>query len=67
MKLREFLIGNFKNDIIMKRFLERLAMVAFVAMVVFASGDTTANLMGVVAAAVVMACCQVKINTLGDE
>lgn len=50
----------------MKRFLERTAMVAFVAMVVFASGDTTANLMGVVAAAVVMACCQVKLNTLGD-
>lgn len=50
----------------MKQFLERLAMVAFVAMIVFASGDTYANLMGVLAAAMVMACCQEKLNTLGD-
>lgn len=51
----------------MKQFLERLAMIAFVAMIVFASGDTYANLMGVLAAAIVMACCKWKLNTLSNE
>ena len=51
----------------MKRFLEKLQVVAFVAMIVFASGDTYANLVATITSAAIMACCQWKLNTLGNE
>lgn len=51
----------------MKRFLERLLAVSFVATIIFASGDTYANLVATIASAATMACCQWKLNTLGNE
>lgn len=67
MKLRELLFGNSKNDIIMKRFLEKLQVAAFVAMIVFASGDTYANLVAVVTAAAILGCCELKLKELADD
>lgn len=51
----------------MKRLLNRLLAVSFVATVIFASGDTYANLVATVIAAAIAACCQWKLNTLGDD
>ena len=51
----------------MKRFLERLLAVSFMATVFFASGDTYANLVATITSAAIMACCQWKLNTLGNE
>lgn len=48
----------------MKRFLERLLAVSFVATIVFASGDTSANLVATVICAACAACCQWKLNRL---
>lgn len=50
----------------MKRFLNRLLVVSFVATIVFASGDTYANLVATVASAAIAACCQWKLNSLGN-
>ena len=51
----------------MKRFLEKLQVAAFVAMIVFASGDTHANLVAVVTAAAILGCCELKLKELADE
>lgn len=51
----------------MKRFLENLQVVAFVAMIVFASGDTCANLVAVVTAAAILGCCELKLKELADD
>ena len=50
----------------MKRFFERLLAVSFVATIIFASGDTNANLVATITSAAIMACCQWKLNTLGQ-
>ncbi len=52
---------------IMKKFIERLLAISVVATVIFASGDTCANLMAAVTSAAIAACCQWKLNTLGNE
>ena len=61
-----FLIEILKLNI-MKRFLEKLQVVAFVAMIVFASGDTYANLVAVVTAAAILGCCELKLKELADD
>ena len=48
----------------MKRFLERLLAASFVATIVFASGDTYANLMATVICAATAGCCQWKLDRL---
>ena len=48
----------------MKRFLEGLLAVSFVATIIFASGDTNANLVATVIGAATAACCQWKLNRL---
>jgi hypothetical protein len=48
----------------MKRFLERLQAVSFVAAIIFASGDTYANLVATLTSAAIAACCQWKLNAL---
>lgn len=48
----------------MKRFLERLLAVSFVATIIFASGDTYANLVATVICAATAGCCQFKLNRL---
>jgi hypothetical protein len=50
----------------MKRFLERLLALSFMATIIFASGDTYANLVATITAAGCAACCQWKLNSLGD-
>ena len=51
----------------MKTFLNRLLAVSFVATIIFASGDTYANLVATITSAAIMACWQWKLNSLGDE
>ena len=47
----------------MKKFLEKLLAASFVATIVFATGDTYANLVGTLACAACAACCQLKLNS----
>lgn len=47
----------------MKKLIERLLIASFVATIVFASGDTYANLVGTLACAACTACCQLKLNS----
>ena len=51
----------------MKRFLNRLLAVSFVATIIFASGDTNANLVATITSAAIAACCQWKLNMLSHE
>ena len=51
----------------MKRFLEGLLAASFVATIIFASGDTYANLVATVICAATACSCQWKLNTLNDE
>ena len=51
----------------MKRFLNRLLAVSFMATIIFASGDTYANLVATITSAAIAACCQWKLNSLVDE
>ena len=51
----------------MKRFLEGLLAMSFVATIVFASGDTSANLVAVVTAAAILGCCELKLKELADD
>jgi hypothetical protein len=48
----------------MKKFLERLLVASLIAMIVFASGDTYANLVATVISAAIAGCCQYKLNRL---
>jgi hypothetical protein len=48
----------------MKRFLERLLAVSLIATVVFASGDTMANLTATIISASIMGCCSWKLKKL---
>ena len=51
----------------MKRFVKGMLAASFVATVIFASGDTYANLVATVTSAAIMGCCQWKLNTLDNE
>ena len=48
----------------MKNFIERLLAVSLVATIIFASGDTYANLVATVVCAAIAGCCQLKLNRL---
>lgn len=48
----------------MKTFLNRLLAVSFMATIIFASGDTYANLVATITSAAIAACCQWKLNRL---
>lgn len=50
----------------MKRFLNRLLAVSLMATIVFASGDTYANLVATITSAAIVACYQWKLNSLRD-
>ena len=51
----------------MKHFVKGVLAASFVATVIFASGDTYANLVATVTSAAIMACCQWKLSTMADE
>lgn len=51
----------------MKTLIERLLAISVVTTVIFASGDTYANLVATITSAAIAACCQWKLNTLGNE
>ncbi|MBO7280585.1 MAG: hypothetical protein J6V00_05400 [Bacteroidaceae bacterium] len=48
----------------MRTFLQRLLAVSFIATIIFASGDTTANLIATVISAATAGCCQWKLNKM---
>lgn len=51
----------------MKTLLSRLLVASFVATIIFASGDTYANLTATLISATIAGCCQWKLNQIESD